>query len=142
MATDERSGMEILDDSQCWEYLESHELGRLAVSVGAHPDIFPLNYIVHERRLLFRTAEGSKLVSIAVNEAVAFEVDGYEADTNMVWSVVLQGHSRIVDNDDEVTFLESLPLAPWNLAEKNNFVEISVSFMSGRRFVAEGRHKD
>lgn len=139
MDTDARSGMEILDDSQCWEYLESQELGRLAVSVGAHPDIFPLNYIVHDQRLLFRTAEGSKLASIAVNEAVAFEVDGYEADTNTVWSVVLQGHSRIVDNDDEAAVLEDLPLVPWNLSEKGNFVEISVSFMTGRRFVAEGR---
>jgi nitroimidazol reductase NimA-like FMN-containing flavoprotein (pyridoxamine 5'-phosphate oxidase superfamily) len=142
MATDERSGMEILDDSQCWKYLESQELGRLAVSVGAHPDIFPINYVVHRRRLLFKTAEGSKLASLAVNEAVAFEIDGYEADTNTVWSVVIQGHSRIVENDDESVLLEELPLVPWNLSEKSNFVEISASFLAGRRFVAEGRHTD
>ena len=142
MDTDARSGMEILDDSQCWQYLESQQLGRLAVAVGAHPDIFPLNYIVHDGRLLFRTAEGSKLASMAVNEAIAFEIDGYEAETNTVWSVVLQGHSRIVENDDESSQMEGLPLVPWNLSEKSNFVEISVSFMAGRRFIAEGRPQD
>lgn len=142
MVTDARSGMEMLDESQCWEYLESQELGRLAVSVGAHPDIFPLNYIVHQRRLLFRTSAGSKLASMAVNEAVAFEIDGYEAETNRVWSVVLQGHSRIVESDDESALLEELPLVPWNISDKTNFVEISVSFMAGRRFVAEGKHQN
>jgi nitroimidazol reductase NimA-like FMN-containing flavoprotein (pyridoxamine 5'-phosphate oxidase superfamily) len=139
MDTDPRSGMEILDADQCWEQLAAQQLGRLAVSVGGHPDIFPVNYVVNDGRLFFRTAEGSKLASLAVNEAVAFEIDGFEIEENTVWSVVLHGHSRIVSNDDEAALLENLPLVPWNLSEKLHFIEITVSTLSGRRFVAEGR---
>ena len=139
MDIDSRSGMQVLDEADCWDLLNANVLGRLAVSVGGRPDIFPVNYIVHDQRLLFRTAEGSKLASLAVNEAVAFEIDGYEAADNTVWSVVVQGHSRIVGNDDEAAVLEELPLVPWNLAEKVHFVEVTTSSLSGRRFVAEGR---
>jgi nitroimidazol reductase NimA-like FMN-containing flavoprotein (pyridoxamine 5'-phosphate oxidase superfamily) len=139
MDTDPRSGMEILDEVDCWKLLAEQQLGRLAVSVGGYPDIFPVNYVVSNGGLFFRTAEGSKLASLAVNEAVAFEIDGYLADENKVWSVVLQGHSRIVSNDDEAALLEQLPLVPWNLAEKVHFIEIQPTTLSGRRFVAEGK---
>lgn len=139
MDTDPRSGMEILDEADCWELLADSELGRLAVSVAGYPDIFPVNYVVSDARLFFRTSEGSKLASLAVNEAVAFEIDGYRAEDNKVWSVVVQGHSRIVSNDDEAALLEDLPLVPWNLSEKVHFVEIQPTTLSGRRFVAEGK---
>jgi nitroimidazol reductase NimA-like FMN-containing flavoprotein (pyridoxamine 5'-phosphate oxidase superfamily) len=139
MDTDPRNNMEILDADQCWALLSGAGLGRLAVSVAGYPDIFPVNYVVSDEKIVFRTAEGSKLASVAVNEAVAFEIDGFEADENRVWSVVAQGHSHIISNDDEAARLEALPLVPWNLAEKVHFVQIEVGHLSGRRFLAEGR---
>jgi nitroimidazol reductase NimA-like FMN-containing flavoprotein (pyridoxamine 5'-phosphate oxidase superfamily) len=43
MATDPRSGVTILEAHTCWMLLRSSEVGRLAVSVADHPDIFPIN---------------------------------------------------------------------------------------------------
>jgi nitroimidazol reductase NimA-like FMN-containing flavoprotein (pyridoxamine 5'-phosphate oxidase superfamily) len=141
MDIDPRNGMQILDDQECWQLLASQQFGRLAVAPGGRPDIFPVNHLVDNGRLLFRTAEGSKLVALVVNSSVAYEVDGFNAESNEAWSVVLYGRARVVASDDESAALEDLPLFPWNLAPKYNFVEIVVDKFSGRRFVAEGRQQ-
>lgn len=134
MEIDPRNGIQILDESSCWEMLAREAHGRLAVAPAGIPDIFPVNHLHHDNRLLFRTAEGSKLVSVAVNAKVAYEVDGYLPDTGEAWSVVVQGTARIVESDEESAMLEELPLTPWNAGPKNNFVEIVPERVSGRRF--------
>lgn len=139
MATDPRNGAEMLTEVECWELLAAEPYGRLAVAPAGEPDIFPVNHLVAGGRILFRTAEGSKLVSVVVNTAVAFEVDGYTPESDEAWSVVVTGRARLVESDDQAAALEELPLFPWNLAPKYHFVEIVPERLSGRRFVAEGR---
>ncbi|MCB0919940.1 MAG: pyridoxamine 5'-phosphate oxidase family protein [Actinobacteria bacterium] len=136
---DPRSGIEILDAAECWRLLADHDVCRLAVSVGGQPDIFPLNYVVDEERLVFRTAPGSKLASVAINANVAVEIDGYDPENNTAWSVVAYGTAGIVSSEAEEYRLERLPLFPWNTSPKYNFVEVSLDDIAGRRFVAEGR---
>lgn len=132
--------MQVLTDQECWELLAGEQIGRLAVVVADRPDIFPVNFVVHDGRILFRTAEGSKLASVVIHREIAFEVDGFDEATNEAWSVVLDGMARVLEHDDEVEAAESLPLFPWNISPKNHFVEIEALSLSGRRFVAEGRH--
>ena len=36
-------GMEDLGAAECWSLLRHEEVGRLAVSIADHPDIFPIN---------------------------------------------------------------------------------------------------
>lgn len=139
MDTDPRNGMELLTDEQNWELLSNSVVGRLAVAPGGRPDIFPVNYVVRAGTVVFRTGEGSKLSSLAVNQSVAFEIDGYDPDSNLAWSVVLTGTARLVSSDDETVLMEELPLFPWNTAPKYHFVEITPAHLSGRRFLAEGR---
>ena len=82
----------VLDQNEAWKFLQSRTMGRLAVSVGFRPDIFPVNYHADGGSILFRTAPGSKLLEVTINEAVAFETDRY--DTNEAWSVVVKGRER------------------------------------------------
>ena len=63
-----------LSDEQCWERLRTQELGRLVTRVGDVLDIFPVNYVVDDGSVLFRTAQGSKLFELTVNDEVLFEV--------------------------------------------------------------------
>ncbi|MCB9411462.1 MAG: pyridoxamine 5'-phosphate oxidase family protein [Actinobacteria bacterium] len=135
----EHQPFEILGDEQCWELLGGEQFGRLAVSVAGRPDIYPVNFIIHNGVIVFRTAEGSKLASMAINAAVAFEVDGYNPDTNEAWSVVVHGQAKLVEHSPDEDELEHLPLFPWNLAPKNRLVKVEAFELSGRRFVAEGR---
>ncbi|MET1064447.1 MAG: pyridoxamine 5'-phosphate oxidase family protein, partial [Arthrobacter sp.] len=48
--------VENLDNHESWRLLRGVSVGRLAVWVDDHPDIFPINYKVDHGTLVFRTA--------------------------------------------------------------------------------------
>jgi hypothetical protein len=134
MTTDPRNGMEILDDDACWELLDAEEVGRLAVSVAGDVDIYPINYVVADRMIVFRTAEGSKLTEIAANARVAVEIDGYQPESGEAWSVVLKGVAQVLERFSDIYPAEELPLFPWNASPKQWFVRVRPARVSGRRF--------
>lgn len=124
--------LEILTEDDCWELLLSASLGRLAVSVAGVPDIYPVNFVAADRRLLFRTSEGTKLLELTVNSKVAFESDGVGRE--QAWSVVVKGTARILETQAEMDAAEQLPLRPLAPTLKYIWVEIMPSTLSGRRF--------
>lgn len=122
-----------LSDEACWERLRGHQLGRLVTRVAGVFDIFPVNYVVDDESIVFRTAEGSKLTELTINDDVLFEVDDYtDADA---WSVVVRGTAHRLDSDDEVRAADELPLKPWIPTLKYNYVRITANSLSGRDFV-------
>jgi nitroimidazol reductase NimA-like FMN-containing flavoprotein (pyridoxamine 5'-phosphate oxidase superfamily) len=129
----ETNPVEILDDEQCWELLLSSSLGRLALSVGGHPEIYPVNFVAVDRRLVIRTAEGTKLLELTVNSNVAFEADGVGRDE--AWSVVVKGTARILEKRSEIDAADELPLRPLIPTLKYIYVEITPQSVSGRRFL-------
>jgi nitroimidazol reductase NimA-like FMN-containing flavoprotein (pyridoxamine 5'-phosphate oxidase superfamily) len=132
--------MEVLDVQQCWELLASVEVGRLAVAAAGDVDIFPLNFAIDDGAILFRSAEGTKLVEVVLSGRVAFEVDGYEPARGRAWSVVAKGSAELIDRFSEIYRVEDLPLFPWNASPKERFVRIVPDKLSGRRFtVAQTR---
>lgn len=134
MATDPRNGMEILDDDASWELLEGQVVGRMGVAVAGEVDIFPLNYLVHERTIVFKTAQGSKLAALAANARVTFEIDGYSPESGDAWSVVVKGVAQALQRLSEIYSAEDLPLFPWNASPKEYFVRITPRTVAGRRF--------
>lgn len=121
-----------LDDAECWDRLAEHELGRLVTQAGGALDIFPVNYTVDGHSLVFRTAEGSKLTELTINDEVLFEVDEH-TDTD-AWSVVVRGHAHRLDTSAEVAAADELPLKPWIPTVKYNYVRIVPTSLSGRDF--------
>jgi uncharacterized protein len=137
--TDWRNGIEILAESACWEYLGQAPVGRLAVSINNHPDIFPVNHVVADGAVVFRTAEGTKLAAAVLGAGVAFEVDGYDPESGDAWSVVVKGRAEEIEALDDLLAAHELPLFPWNAAMKHRFVRIVTEEITGRRFhVVEG----
>jgi len=130
----ESGATEMLDPQQCWELLASVEVGRLAVAAAGDIDIFPLNFAVDGESLLFRTAEGTKLVEVVLAGRVAFEVDGYEPTRGRAWSVVVKGGAELLDRWSDIYHAQDLPLFPWNASPKERFVRIVPQSMTGRRF--------
>lgn len=124
--------IESLSEDDCWELLLSASLGRLAVSVADEPEIFPVNFLAANQRLLFRTSQGTKLSEIAVNSRVAFETDGVGADE--AWSVVAKGTARILDKQSDIDAAEELPLRSIIPTLKYVFIEITPHEVTGRRF--------
>ena len=126
--------IEILSKDQCWELLSGQVVGRLAVIVEDHPDIFPINYAVHKGSILFRTAEGTKLYGSTDNTPVAFEIDCYDPATELAWSVVLRGIVFAVRTETELAEYENPVLQPWQGGVKSHLMRIGPLNLSGRRF--------
>lgn len=117
---------------EAWEFLAASSFGRLALSVANQPDIFPINYLAHNHKLLLRTNPGAKLAELTINDTVAFEIDGLADD--QAWSVVLKGTARVIESQSEIDAVMNLPLKPWVQTLKYTFVEISPSSVRGMRF--------
>lgn len=127
-------GTEELTIDQCWELLTATTVGRLAVDIAGKPDIFPINYIVDENAIVFKTGAGTKLAASALLHHVAFEIDGYEPTERNAWSVVIKGRAHQVERMEEVFAADDLPLFPWAAHPKPNFVRIDPTTITGRRF--------
>ncbi|OBI40261.1 pyridoxamine 5'-phosphate oxidase [Mycobacterium kyorinense] len=133
--TNERSDCKpvtLLSVSESWDRLASVALGRLVTSVDGQPEIFPVNFVVQRRTVLFRTAEGTKLVSAAINNRVLFEAD----DHNVVegWSVVVKGTARMLRTDEEIEEAQRAQLLPWTATLKQHYVRILPTSLTGRLF--------
>ncbi len=92
-----------------------------------------MNYVVQHKTVLFRTAEGTKLLTSVLNEHVVFEAD----DHNVVegWSVVLRGTAKLLSTSEDIAEAERAGLYPWVATRKLRFVRIMPETLTGRRFV-------
>ena len=130
--SDASQSVSILSETDCWAYLAGVALGRLVTSVDGQAEIFPINFVVQRRTILFRTAEGTKLVSAAINDRVVFEADGYDVDGG--WSVIVKGSARAVRTDEDLAEAERADLRSWTASVKDHFVRIRPLNVTGRRF--------
>jgi len=121
-----------LTDDQIWKLIEGTQHGRLVVTVGGEPDIFPVNYATTNRKLYLRTAPGNKLAELTINSKVLFETDGILSEE--AWSVVLRGPARVLENSADTATAEALGLKPWVPTLKDFYVEIEPTMASGRHF--------
>ncbi|WP_284235390.1 pyridoxamine 5'-phosphate oxidase family protein [Mycobacterium antarcticum] len=122
----------ILSVADCWDLLSSMPLGRLVTSVDGRPAIFPVNFAVQRRTILFRTAEGTKLVSAAINPEVLFEADHYDAAEG--WSVIVSGSASVLRSDEDLDEADRAGLWSWTATAKQHFVRIRPLNVTGRRF--------
>ncbi|TFC63431.1 pyridoxamine 5'-phosphate oxidase family protein [Cryobacterium sp. TMT2-15-1] len=132
METNDLYAVQNLSEDDCWDLLISSSFGRLAMSISGEPDIYPVNFVSADRRLVFRTAEGTKLLELTVNNRVAFEIDGI--GRSEAWSVVVRGGARVLDKQAEIEAADQLPLRPLIPTLKYIYVEITPTRITGRRF--------
>ncbi len=126
-----------LSEEECWELLEIHTVGRLAVNNGRQPDIFPVNYLIADgsagdRRILLRTAPGAKLASAVLGDRVAFEIDEIDHARRSGWSVVVHGRATEIVKLDELIAADERHLTPWDPSPKNHYIQIHPERITGR----------
>jgi hypothetical protein len=124
-----------LTTSECQQLLDEHHFGRLAfIDDSEHiPVIIPVNYLTHDGDVVFRTDPGAKLTAALTGAAVAFEVDGIDAQQRIGWSVVALGQLREVTEPAEIDALQKTPLVPWASGAKQHYVRVESDRLSGRR---------
>jgi nitroimidazol reductase NimA-like FMN-containing flavoprotein (pyridoxamine 5'-phosphate oxidase superfamily) len=127
-------GLELLTEAECLTLAAHRPVGRVAVCVGALPAVFPVNHCMVGRDVVFRTAVGTKLDAALSEAVVAFEVDDFDAEGHLGWSVLIVGVASEIEAD-ELARLEPLPVRAWAHGARTHTVRIRPEFLSGRRIV-------
>jgi uncharacterized protein len=124
---------QVLSGNECRALLASTHLGRIALVRSGRPLILPVNFVLDEAAVVFRTDEGSKLDAALQGAEVAFEADGVDKHPQTGWSVVVRGRAEHVTDRVDLERLRRLPLVPWAPGAKASYVRIQPDETTGRR---------
>lgn len=124
-------GLGYIDEDTCLRLLAEERVGRLGLSAGSLPVILPVNYVLRDRTIVFRSEEGDKTRAAAHGSVACLEIDRVDRFEHSGWSVLATGRLSLVPPDltDEY---ERLPVAPWALKGPSRFIELSIELLSGR----------
>ena len=125
-----------LTKSECFELLAGEQLGRLAVVDDRGPVVFPVNYVLDRHTVVFRTEAGTKLHAASRGSLACFEVDGFDAASRSGWSVIVRGEVTEVTDQAELARLRELPLPAWAPGERNRYIRMLPTVLTGRRVTA------
>ncbi|MER5774168.1 pyridoxamine 5'-phosphate oxidase family protein [Streptomyces sp. NPDC002039] len=126
-------GLLELDHEECWALLDTHGVGRVGVASDEGPAILPVNYLVRERNVLFRTSSEA-LPAQAVASVVPFEVDRIDDAFSRGWSVLLVGRAQAVTDPETVRALTKQAYSlPWAGGERDLWVSLTPERVTGRR---------
>jgi nitroimidazol reductase NimA-like FMN-containing flavoprotein (pyridoxamine 5'-phosphate oxidase superfamily) len=133
----------VLSENECLALLRSRDVGRIAFAVDGRVEIFPINYGVEGTVIVFRTSPGTKLVEVP-KRAVAFEVDSWDPDTGVGWSVVAKGHAEEVTTNvgrvaEHLRWIPAHPVAP---GERSHWIGVVPSEITGREFHAPPQQRE
>ena len=94
--------IEELERDECLRLIAAGGVGRIAYTGRFGPAVLPVNYILYEGAILFRTAQHSPLdedLRTGITDAdfkVAFEIDDIDLGGEVGWSVLVQGPAHHV----------------------------------------------
>ena len=127
-------GLDEIDTTECWRLLGTQAVGRVAVILGHYPLVFPVNYALDNKSIMYRTGSGTKLHSIHRSN-VTFEVDSIDPVHHTGWSVMVKGVAQelsVERNRETVSQAELRGATPWAPGERNHFIRILADEITGR----------
>jgi uncharacterized protein len=126
--SDDRTTMGALDVEECLVLLRWENIGRLAVGVrGEAPLVVPVNFVVHEDSVVFRSDDGTKLDRLR-EQPVSLQVDRFDQYRRIGWSVLVRGVAHEIDPTEV-----ELTVDAWAPGGKPHWVRIVPTAISGRR---------
>lgn len=132
----EHPALEPLTAAQCRAYLGTSGVGRLVFTEPRGPVAIPVNYATLGGDIVIRTSERATLASGTARSRVSFEVDHIDEALAEGWSVLVSGEARVVTAPAELDAVRSLGIAPWAGGDRETYVRITGSDMTGRRIRA------
>ena len=120
-----------LSEHECFDRLGLTPFGRVALSSGALPVIFPIHFALLGRNPVFRTDPGTKLMAASNGQVLCLEADEIDPVLHTGWSVLVTGRADVLSDPDDLDAATSLPLRPWT-GRGDAYVRIQAALVSGR----------
>ena len=133
------SGLIELDRAECLELLAAKSVGRIAYVGDTGPRILPVNYIVGDDCVIFRTVPDGEISRHALSSNCAFEIDETDEFFESGWSVVAVGRLELATEDDFARMRYGRLPEPWAAGNRSMFVRLTCEHLSGRRVIGPGR---
>jgi nitroimidazol reductase NimA-like FMN-containing flavoprotein (pyridoxamine 5'-phosphate oxidase superfamily) len=128
-----------LDEAESLRLIAPGGIGRIGYSGRYGPTVLPVNYQLYEGTIVFRTAQDSATdedlrTGIAHAEyKVAFEIDDFDTAARTGWSVLIQGSAHHVESEAERASVAGARVDPWPGGDRELFLRITPSRITGRR---------
>jgi uncharacterized protein len=133
------TGLIELDRAECMELLAAKSVGRIAYAGDTGARILPVNYILGDDCIIFRTVPDGEIFRHALSSNCAFEIDETDEFFESGWSVVVVGRLQLATEDDFASIRYGKVPEPWAGGDRNMFVRLPCEHVSGRRVIGHGR---
>jgi nitroimidazol reductase NimA-like FMN-containing flavoprotein (pyridoxamine 5'-phosphate oxidase superfamily) len=123
-----------LSYQECRDLLAGGVVGRAALCTPTGPQIIPVNYVMYDDSIVFRTNPYSVLGTYGWNTDLAFEVDSIDPEHREGWSVVVVGRAEMIEDPEQLRDIKfgSDP-KPWAGGSRWFYVRLRWRKISGRR---------
>lgn len=124
----------VLSPDECFSYLASSHIGRIAVSIAALPVILPVNYLAIDGAVWFRAPSEDPLLRASIGSVVAFEADGCDEVGSFGWSVLVRGIANEVTDPAKLETVKSSFVEGGQLVERaDRYVVVPATMLTGER---------
>ena len=130
-----RGSLVELSRQECLELLAEKVVGWVAYGDDDGPVVLPVNYVLDNEAVLFRTSPSSPMAAHVREGKVAFQVDEVDEVTESGWSVLLRGVATFEQPKDTGPTHHPRP-SPWVEGSRNLVVRITPHVLTGRRLLA------
>lgn len=124
--------IEVLEGAECARLLVTTNIGRLGFSVADGQRIVPMNFVVADRHLVFRTAPHTETAR-CIGRQVAFEVDSFDEFLLTGWNVLVTGTAEALPMDSLRAMDAGDTPEPWPAGVRSVYVRLPLDQMAGRR---------
>ena len=125
-----------LDPDACRRLLGDHGVGRIVFSAERGPVAMPVNYVVLDGDVVFRTDPERALAQV-VGQRASFEVDQVDDALRAGWSVLVSGRVEAIEDERERARVEARGLEPWAGGARDLRLRVRAEEVTGRRIFTE-----
>jgi nitroimidazol reductase NimA-like FMN-containing flavoprotein (pyridoxamine 5'-phosphate oxidase superfamily) len=123
----------VLEATECRRLLISTSFGRLGYSAADEQRIVPMNYVIAEEHLVFRTSSENEVARFAPDRQVAFEVDKIDEFLQSGWSVLVSGTAEELPRASLRAMDVGETPEPWAAGVRSLYLRIPLARITGRR---------
>jgi transcriptional regulator with XRE-family HTH domain len=128
-----------LTEAECRALIAPGGVGRfLFVQAGRGPVAVPVNFKMDGADVVFRTSRDSVVADGIGQQPVSFDVDHIDDALSEGWSVLLTGTARLITDSAELGRAQALDIEPWAGRDRELYVRLAPSEVSGRRIRVSG----
>lgn len=125
--------LEELEPTECLRLLVSSNVGRLGYRTQEEQRIVPINYVIFDDHLVFRTSPDHDIAQSVPWRPVAFEVDDVDKFLQTGWSVHVSAVAEELPRESLRAMDADETPEPWAEGVRSLYIRIPLKHITGRR---------